>query len=104
MRAQELAEGRRARRVQDGAEAEVEPCRLRLARDQKTMGLPRHTNFKHQHPVCRLVNFLNPSVRQYRSDLTKHMCDISCGKRHQRCLYASLKEKSFTAWTIDELF
>jgi hypothetical protein len=49
------------------------------------------------------VNLLNPSRRQHWSDLTEHVCDISCGERHQRCLFVSVKGNSFTVQATNEL-
>ena len=60
----------------------MKSCRFRLARDEEPIGFSGHTNFEDQRPVCRLLNPLNPSVPQNRSDLFNHLSNIRCIERH----------------------
>src|SRR5262249_23762094 len=80
---QELAERRRTWRIWHRTELKVKACRFRLARDEKPIGFSWHTDFQNQRPVCRLLNLLNPSVPQNRSDLFNHLSNIRCIERHQ---------------------
>ena len=74
----------------------MKSCRFRLARDEKPIGFSWHTNFEDQRPVRRLLNLLNPSVPQNRSDLFNHLPNIRCLERHQ--LSGVYEAKPLTPW------
>jgi hypothetical protein len=86
---EKLAERRRRRWVQKTGCGNVQARQVRLTGDEQPVRASRYTDFKDYRAVGGLMNPLNPTAAEYRTDFLKDQRNFYRGQCHRLCRNAA---------------